>query len=77
MKADWKLIDKDTPRGRYEKRKTAKGEAEFHIADHLMVGRVGDPRTYISHYITEDDRWNGFTKKSPPTHWDYLPDGPK
>lgn len=77
MTPDWKTIDDKTPRGRFEIRKTAKGNAEFHIADILLVGRVGDDRTYLSHYIPSEGRWNGFTKKSPPTHWDDMPKGPK
>ena len=76
MKADWKDIS-TAPKGHYEQKKTSKGMADIHIPEKVMTGRIGDPDTRPSYYIPHEDRWNGYTKESPPTHWDYMPDGPK
>jgi len=74
MIADWKDIS-SAPRGKIESRKGSKGFVDVLIPDMVVVCQKGGvPR--ISHYLPDDERWNGFTKKNPPEYWDELPEAP-
>lgn len=78
MIAEWKDITKEkAPTGEYVEIKTGKGSKKVFHPVWVYTIRKGEERGRLSYFIPDESRWNGYTKKEGPTHWDYMPDGPE